>query len=382
VVIAIIGTLVGLLLPAVQSAREAARRSGCSFNIRGLAQALMVYESTKRRFPSATDRNENTGKAGNATNGDLGSGYSWIFHILPYMEEGALYNNVSSNTTKFRAGPFSTATSTNDTGTGGAWSGQQFSGQHASTVVISQLVCPSYTGGTAVLTEATEAPNDESFSSEYGSLEGTVNGEIAITNYKAMSGTHISTVAVGTKVANMPLDNGVLVFAPDQPVPSSFTETDDHLPSRAGIKQSGVSDGMSKTAMVVESKERGHASWIDGITSWVVAYDPNETTATEPALNNGVWVESGTTPISTTGLNFPASKTPSNKYLPQAKFRAQGIGGTASGMAYGPSSDHQGGITMHVFGDTHVAQVTEDVDPVVYLSICTRNSGESANLEQ
>ena len=51
-------------------------------------------------------------------------------------------------------------------------------------------------------------------------------------------------------------------------------------------------------------------------------------------------------------------------------------------MAYGPSSDHQAGITMHAFGDTHVAQITNDVDPNVYLSICSRNGSESAALTE
>ena len=52
------------------------------------------------------------------------------------------------------------------------------------------------------------------------------------------------------------------------------------------------------------------------------------------------------------------------------------------GMAFGPGSDHQGAITMHAFGDTHVAQVTADVDPAVYMAICSRNGQEAAALQE
>ena len=368
VVIAIIGTLVGLLLPAVQSAREAARRSNCSFNIRGLAQALMVYESTKRRLPAATDRNELTGIAGTGANDQTGAGYSWIFHLLPYMEEGAMFNNVSSNTSKFRAGPFSIQQTTDQTGAGGAWTGQNGTGNHAAAVVISQLICPSFGGGSFVKTTQ-DNPQDTEVAAEYAAINAalqaiTPGAEVALTNYKAISGTHINPTTT------LPVDNGGIVFTPDQTVPSSLAATP-WLSSRAGIPQSGVSDGMSKTALIAESRERAYSSWIDGNVTWVVAFDPN---LGQPQFLNGNWT------VSTTGLNYEPNPSTSLYWLPSSSFGSGKIGG--GGITYGASSDHQGGITMHAFGDTHVMQVTEDIDPAVYLAMCSRNGGESANITE
>jgi len=81
VVIAIIATLIGLLLPAVQGAREAARRTQCSSNLRQLALATLVYESTNRRLPPSMLHTPGTVFANN--NG------SWSIHgrLLPYIEE-------------------------------------------------------------------------------------------------------------------------------------------------------------------------------------------------------------------------------------------------------------------------------------------------------
>ena len=75
VVIAIIGTLVGLLLPAVQQAREAARRSSCTNQTKQLALACLNYESTRKRLPAANDRDDNS------------AGWSWVVMILPFLEE-------------------------------------------------------------------------------------------------------------------------------------------------------------------------------------------------------------------------------------------------------------------------------------------------------
>src|SRR5262245_38897203 len=76
VVIAIIGVLVALLLPAVQSAREAARKSKCVNNLKQIALAVHNYENTHRTFPiGAYDCCYGT----------------WLLSVLPYIEQGALY---------------------------------------------------------------------------------------------------------------------------------------------------------------------------------------------------------------------------------------------------------------------------------------------------
>jgi prepilin-type N-terminal cleavage/methylation domain-containing protein len=84
VVIAIIGILVALLLPAVQAAREAARRSQCQNNLRQLGVAILNYESTKKEFPAGGINEDRE------VSGPHGPG--WSILILPYMEEQALYD--------------------------------------------------------------------------------------------------------------------------------------------------------------------------------------------------------------------------------------------------------------------------------------------------
>jgi prepilin-type N-terminal cleavage/methylation domain-containing protein/prepilin-type processing-associated H-X9-DG protein len=78
VVIAIIGVLVALLLPAIQAAREAARRSQCANNLKQLGLAVQMHHDAKKAFP--------TGR--NAT--DTRS-VSWAYYLLPYMEQQAMF---------------------------------------------------------------------------------------------------------------------------------------------------------------------------------------------------------------------------------------------------------------------------------------------------
>ena len=92
VVIAIIATLIGLLLPAVQSVREAARRMACANNSRQLTLAVLNYESAKRYFPPSMLHKPGTTFVSN--NG------SWSVHgrIMPYIEEGASAAKVNLET--------------------------------------------------------------------------------------------------------------------------------------------------------------------------------------------------------------------------------------------------------------------------------------------
>lgn len=89
VVIAIIAILVGLLLPAVQMAREAARRTQCNNNMRQIALAAFNYESARGQFPV-----NHVGPSSNSGAGQDRGYYSWLCTLLPYLEQGNLYDQI------------------------------------------------------------------------------------------------------------------------------------------------------------------------------------------------------------------------------------------------------------------------------------------------
>ena len=95
VVIAIIGTLVGLLLPAVQSAREAARRSQCINNLKQTGLALHNYHDARRQLPEGWLCNPDSSDAHHA---EEGVGWGWSSRILPYVEEDATSKSIDIKT--------------------------------------------------------------------------------------------------------------------------------------------------------------------------------------------------------------------------------------------------------------------------------------------
>jgi hypothetical protein len=103
VVIAIVGVLVALLLPAIQAAREAARRAQCQNNVKNLALAVLNYESARKVLPPSSEMKQGVSRNGPTVelsmyqpfdpNGSAleGTRLSWIVKTLPYMEMQSLY---------------------------------------------------------------------------------------------------------------------------------------------------------------------------------------------------------------------------------------------------------------------------------------------------
>ncbi len=118
VVIAIIGILISLLLPAVQAAREAARRTVCLNNLSQLGLAMHNYEFTHEHLPAGVTNPE--GPIRTEANGQhLG----WVYHLLPYMEQRALQRHIDPDLDAYAP-----------------------ENARARVAVIETLLCPSYPG--------------------------------------------------------------------------------------------------------------------------------------------------------------------------------------------------------------------------------------------
>jgi prepilin-type N-terminal cleavage/methylation domain-containing protein len=129
VVIAIIAILIALLLPAVQQAREAARRTQCKNNLKQLGLALHNYHDVHGRFPPTQVMVAYLGA--NNTN-PVPRNHTWVSMLLPFLEQSALYTSINFNAPMFDPGTGAFQTLPN---------GQTIVGQ-----VIPGLQCPSDPG--------------------------------------------------------------------------------------------------------------------------------------------------------------------------------------------------------------------------------------------
>jgi len=229
VVIAIIGTLVGLLLPAVQSAREAARAANCKNNMRQVGLALHHYHDHARHFPAGW-----TGvKQGHtpAVAADEQPGWGWASELLPQVEEGNLYNRIARTSPVYDpANPSLQAA--------------------VRKAVVAMFSCPSDGQG------PTEAGGVFSIGTDDGQEETTVNGIL----YHQVDGGPLAAL---TEVAK---SNYVGVFG--------VSEVDEVPAAGEGIfyrnsttAMKHLSDGLSQTLMVGERRSRlGSSTWTGAVS--------------------------------------------------------------------------------------------------------------------
>jgi prepilin-type N-terminal cleavage/methylation domain-containing protein len=122
VVIAIIGILIALMLPAIQAARESARRTTCANNLMQIGTALSSYQSAHLSLPPGTVEPK-----GPIYSVPQGNHISWIVQILPYLDEDTAYKQID-----LAAGAYAKTNAP------------------VRSINISMLICPSYSGATSV----------------------------------------------------------------------------------------------------------------------------------------------------------------------------------------------------------------------------------------
>jgi prepilin-type N-terminal cleavage/methylation domain-containing protein/prepilin-type processing-associated H-X9-DG protein len=304
VVIAIIGTLVALLLPAVQGARESARKMSCSNNLHNFALAAQQYEISLGSLPSGyiTIKSEDPGDAATAAEPNF-EGWGWGALLLPYLEQNNLHKlaNVSGRSLKHAletAGQVDSAGVTND-----------IAAQVQTTLKI--FMCPSDTGfqGRGGVDSCRTFENT-GLGMQAGGLDGLVVG---VSNYVGVAGHRIP--------ADMTLNSGILY-------------------GNSYIRNADIIDGTSNTAMF---GERDTFQCHSG--SWVGVMNPGGS-----GQRGGPMVLGYSRPkLNTTALN----PNPSNPASACLSCWAEGCGD-------GFSSQHPGGAQF-AFADGSVRFISTGI---------------------
>jgi len=339
VVIAIIAILVLLLLPAINAAREAARRNGCLSNIRQLGLATFNHESSLKRFPVVNDSGLDLRivQPGDIAGGTAEDGYSCFVKILPYMEEDILYDEIRKVTNKFRVDAFN-ANNVRGSGTEIV---------HLSSIQIPAFKCPSYSG-----------PLN-------GEGDGLAAVNAAVGNYVAVVGTDLGDGKDGPspvpwKGTYDNFENGGMVS--------------DQGAGGKGLEIGDLGDGTAKTILYAETRENDYTSWYSGACSWVVGVTPSSAPGTGITQDASGFVVM-TDPNDSTTLNF-GDEAVYRGQSGDVYMQASSWGGT-SPRVFGPSSEH-GGLVHHAFADGHAQSINVDVDADIYLHYITRSDGDPA----
>jgi prepilin-type N-terminal cleavage/methylation domain-containing protein/prepilin-type processing-associated H-X9-DG protein len=322
VVIAIIALLVALLLPAVNSAREAARRTQCTNAVKQLTLSCLNFESTRGEFPYGRKY-------------DIWDTYTWTQLVLPYLEEEA----IAANYWTLREVRYSQSVP----GANGPI-GDDARLRTARHAHISSFYCPS---------DNTPVGN-EMDTNAYGFLRG---------NYRGCTGTGDM---YGSQLNNLggPWGLGVFGVVSRQSVdPAATVKT-------RGCRIRKIKDGLSKTLLLSEGVVPRIPGWGGAMGETVYG-------------NMGGAIFSAYLTPNSSVADRPIGPCPQNLQDTQYLAPCQSLGGNAWWTPSGRNahaaarSRHPGGVVAS-FADGSVQYATDGIDSFVWRGMGTRSGGEVA----
>lgn len=330
VVIAIIAILVSLMLPAVQQARESARRTQCRNNLKQLGLALHNYHDVHRVFPPAyvgSPVNQGTafGVSFPDDNRNGPSGFAWGMLILPYLEQTPLYQSFDASLP--------------------AWAPQHHSSLMAKVPVF---LCPSATGGSDgfALRRYTAGTNEEPQDPQLYSP----SLRLSHSHYVTMAGSQ----GPWARPPAWSMD-----FSVPEPVPGAGSARIDGMFYRnSRIRVSDVTDGLSNTVALGEHTSRLSDKTWAAVIPWSVTCEKRNGVVTDSCDSGGALVQ--------------AHSGPDLHDHPDVIIHQPNH---PSRHADQLEAEHQGGCHC-LMADGSVRFLTQFMDPFLWSGLCTRDGGE------
>ena len=350
VVIAIIAVLIGLLLPAVQKVREAAARLSCANNLKQLGMAMMNFESTYGCLPTSGEGMgpgviTGTGLAATTTAKTVFDGISFFTAILPYVEQEAAAKTVNTSLLHYSD-----------------------DNQAAYKTVIKSFVCP---GNPTALISGVDAAG-------YGTTDYM---PVAYSDIDPTIGGRAKTSAVYKKAGMLTVTGNIVSGGTTIAAGAEGAVT--YTKMNGGRRITGITDGGSNTVGLFEDVGRGNTTWGTDLGKTTYNYGTTRRSIARWAEPDGANGVSG--PPVTDGTPTTAEGTVSGvagvaKYLNQNNYP---IGGLSTcpwttnncGPNDEPFSFHNG-VVGAVFGDGHVAFISDKANFATVKALCTPDVGD------